>query len=120
MLTTLQAEELAATTVRDGGATVSPTTGAPILFGEWNRYAVALPTATHGWQGPLAELPLAILTISAMAGNNALGTWVDTETGVAYVDQVQLFSDKRTALGVAASRNELAIWDGLEGAEVRL
>jgi hypothetical protein len=47
------------------------------------------------------------------------GIWEDSETGKIYVDLSQQYEDLYTALAVADSRKELAIWDVASAQEVR-
>lgn len=48
------------------------------------------------------------------------GVWVDTEDGKIYFDAVTHMLYQGTALDLARIRNEIAVWDIANGAEVRL
>lgn len=50
---------------------------------------------------------------------NNVGFWMDSETGYLYIDFVDVIADFRTAIETARDRGEIAIWDGLQGVEVR-
>lgn len=47
------------------------------------------------------------------------GVWTDSDTGLIYVDISRKVDDLYTALALADSRNELAVWDVVNGKEVR-
>lgn len=48
------------------------------------------------------------------------GVWVDAETGFWHFDAVDLLGDFDEAAALGRRRGEIAIWDGKNGAEVRL
>lgn len=102
----------------NGGATVSP-------------FAESSPTDGYmvGVAGYGATLPLATATLEDVAAwvrdtrphvatpRAFFGSWVDGDT--LYLDVSQRFADCGVALIVAAQRDELAIWDVANGAEIR-
>jgi hypothetical protein len=47
------------------------------------------------------------------------GVWTDADTGKVYVDISRKVDDLYTALAIAESRGELAIWDVVNGKEIR-
>lgn len=47
------------------------------------------------------------------------GIWTDSESGLVYVDISRNVADLYSALAIAASRGELAIWDVASAKEVR-
>lgn len=47
------------------------------------------------------------------------GIWKDSETGLTYVDISRNVADLYTALAIASSRGEIAIWDVASAKEVR-
>lgn len=49
-----------------------------------------------------------------------LGFWRDTHTDVLYIDLINIFKDKDTALSVANQLNELAIYDFKNKKEIRI
>ena len=51
---------------------------------------------------------------------DALGSWLDNDTGDVYIEPVQLFTCKRLACEVAAGRGELAIYDLTNSQEIRI
>lgn len=51
---------------------------------------------------------------------NNVGGWVDTQTGLVYLDVSTVISDRTTAEERARSANQLAIYDLSTGTEIRL
>ena len=49
-----------------------------------------------------------------------IGYWKDSETGKEYWDCVQVVPTLETAIELGTARNEIAIWDFANGAEIRL
>lgn len=47
------------------------------------------------------------------------GIWKDSETGITYVDISRNVEDIHTAVGIALSRGEIAVWDVTNGKEIR-
>ena len=47
------------------------------------------------------------------------GVWTDSDTGLVYVDISRKVDDLYTALAIAESRGELAVWDVAENKEIR-
>lgn len=52
--------------------------------------------------------------------STAFGAWRDAETGLDYVEPVQVFNTRAVAECVGAERGELAIYDLHNGVEIRL
>ena len=50
----------------------------------------------------------------------AFGAWRDTETGLDYIEPVQIFDMEHLAVNVGRARGELAIYDLANGVEIRL
>lgn len=46
------------------------------------------------------------------------GRWTDPDTGTVYWGAVEIITDLRPALTLAALRGELAIWDAAHGVEI--
>lgn len=51
---------------------------------------------------------------------DAFGAWHDEETGLDYVEPVQVFDIEHLAVNVGRARGELAIFDLTNGVEIRL
>jgi hypothetical protein len=49
-----------------------------------------------------------------------LGSWIDDETGLIWVDVAELSLERSTALELAAARDEIAIWDNRNQEEIRV
>jgi hypothetical protein len=69
-----------------------------------------------------------VLTLATYAADNrdllssapkVFGAWLDTETGVTYLDVVTVFDSKELALDLAVQHGELAIFDLANGQEIR-
>ena len=52
--------------------------------------------------------------------SNSLGTWLNTDNDMVYLDIVRTVSDKDEALTIAKDNNEIAIFDLLNMKEIRL
>lgn len=62
----------------------------------------------------------AIAGFLTIADTPHVGFWVDTETGLVYVDLVDWFKSERDALHLARVRGEIAVWDIANAQEVRV
>ena len=53
---------------------------------------------------------------------HAIGSWVDADTGILYLDVVEIFprEEREAAIAAARHRNEIAIWDAGQGREIRV
>lgn len=54
------------------------------------------------------------------ANNAGLGTWLDTNTNIVYLDVSEGYHDLSEALKVAKKRNQLAIYDTLDNETIYL
>ena len=52
--------------------------------------------------------------------STAFGAWHDSESGLDYVEPVQIFDMEHIAVNVGRARGELAIYDLTNGTEIRL
>ena len=59
-------------------------------------------------------------TIYLYADNAGLGTWLDTNTDIVYLDVSEGYHDLSEALKVAKKRNQLAIYDTIKGETIYL
>jgi hypothetical protein len=102
----------------EGGTLVRYMDGlAPWVPSESARFAVG--DGRIGARVPaddLAGLEEACAQVLAADGFDAVGWW--SHDGVVYVDPVTLAGSREHALRLARERGELAVWDGVEGAEV--
>ena len=52
--------------------------------------------------------------------NIYLGTWIDVRSNKLFIDISKNYKNKKTALKVAGKNNQMAIWDIVNGCEIRL
>ena len=113
------AETLLSRTARDGGVTVSLETGDVAAHtsgfyvgGRVAGYTVPVGATLMDYIGASNRLA------NAMDGTGYVGTWTDGD--LVYVDASDHVEDFETAVKLAASRGELAIWEIAGGTEFRL
>jgi hypothetical protein len=59
-------------------------------------------------------------TLADTRAGDLVGVWLDTATGVLYVDAVRLVLDAKQARVTGKRFNQIAIWDNANACEVRL
>lgn len=52
--------------------------------------------------------------------NVFVGGWIDSDSGLVYIDISRHYSDRAVAIHVAIDNNEIAIWDLGKGQEIRV
>ena len=60
---------------------------------------------------PISEFTQSDIDNAPVGKNDFLGGWLDTETGIVYLDISESYQDKMMALDVASDRKQLAIYD---------
>lgn len=110
-------------TLENEGGTFDPVTGALVDVAQ--GYVVALGQGTYRIADDedhdvAVNLIAQYIQQQPISGPDLtrpnIGTW--THEGVVYVDAVEVVDDLFVALGLAADRGELAIWDVAAGAEI--
>lgn len=105
----------------EGGFTLNLNT-----TGDWvtEGFAVSVnPELTRVIDGPVDAL--AVLTYvrdhwtDLQTKGKVFGGWVDTETGLTYLDVVTIVDSKEEALDLAVQHGELAVYDIAGGQEIR-
>lgn len=113
----LTIEYLITEAIRSGGATIN-------LTDNRGRYVIG-GIGTHEFPREFALTTPSIdnaarqLTYKRESADT-LGSWLDTNTGLIWLDYGTREDDLQVALSLASARNELAIWDDLDKREIRL
>ncbi len=109
------AEKLINEAYTNGGTSLSAYTHAPITEG----YAVA---SQNLWEGKAPEQSdiAEINTILAEHKPSYVGSWLDSETNIYYIDAITIVDDIDYALHLAKARNEIAIYNLSTKEEIRL
>lgn len=90
------------------------------ITGVNRRYVVGVKTLFMG-KNPSIQYNLIYDDLLNLDNNfDSLGGWLDSETGIYYVDYSLQFDNVFDALSVARENNEIAIWDSLEDKEIKL
>ena len=71
--------------------------------------------ATNGYWVAVGEP-----TLDAVAENDVVGIWTDSETGKTWVDKAVHFSDLSMAMLAGELYDQIAIWDIANNTEIRL
>lgn len=99
----------------DGTYTLNRANGRLVRVRYVSGYAVG--HGAYGWQlpagTPVSDIPrLAAASAPFMADRGEyVGIWTDPDTGVTYVDPVDIVHDIDDALTLGAARGELCVWD---------
>ncbi|WP_029090044.1 hypothetical protein [Brevibacterium album] len=70
-------------------------------------------------QDAVARILSDLIVTETVAAAQAVGVWRDSDTGLVYVDASSIIADREDALAVARERGELAVWDRVNGREIR-
>lgn len=99
---------MATSTIKNGGGTFDVATGKAVKPG--SGYGVGIGAQGKVVANTKAAIEEAYIEVSK-TGTPHIGTWVNPEDGMVYVDPTQVIDDLDSALAIAQARGEKAIFD---------